>query len=281
MKLPGFDRKLRVMAEWTFDLFFPRDINLLTPQYSTPLEEMYLDAGDPLFRRGEPASSFYAVKSGSVSITDATGQIVKLAEAGDHFGERALMEDHIWRYDATAKESTVLVAVSDRTFQKLITIDSLRKLLLRTADTYDTPQEIGELLSKLPSRCRSGTAADFMSRPVFTLREDAPARTAVEMFQKERHSAYPVLDENGKITGLLGRAASMEWLKHHAMDSAGTVKNLPVKRALCVSPQTPLPQVFETLIRTGASKAVVVDADAKPLGVLTLLDLLTCEANSG
>ncbi len=25
-KLPGLDRKLRVMIDWTLDLFFPRDI---------------------------------------------------------------------------------------------------------------------------------------------------------------------------------------------------------------------------------------------------------------
>jgi NADH dehydrogenase len=55
MKLPGLDRKLRVMVEWTFDLFFPRDINLLTPDYSSPLQEMHLNEGDVLFRAGEPA----------------------------------------------------------------------------------------------------------------------------------------------------------------------------------------------------------------------------------
>lgn len=281
MKLPGLDRKLRVMSEWTFDLFFPRDINLLTPQYSTPLEEMYLEPGDPLFRRGEPASSFYAVKSGRVDITDENGEVVKSAKAGSHFGERALMEDHIWRYDATAREPTSLVAVSDRTFQKLIVIDSLRKLLLRTAETYDTPQEIGQVLAKLPSRCRNGTASDLMIRQAASLPEDAAVQTAVDLFQRERHSTYPVLDGTGRVTGLLRRADCLEWLKHHPMDSVATVKDLPVKRALRIAPDVPLPEVFETLIRTGASKAVVVDADSKLLGLLTLYDLLTCDAEAG
>lgn len=57
MKLPGLDRKLRVMTEWTFELLFPRDINLLTPSLSSPLGEMHLQAGDSLFRSGEPAQS--------------------------------------------------------------------------------------------------------------------------------------------------------------------------------------------------------------------------------
>jgi len=53
MKLPGLDRKIRAMAEWTFELFFPRDINLLTPSFSSPLGEMHLESGDTLFRSGE------------------------------------------------------------------------------------------------------------------------------------------------------------------------------------------------------------------------------------
>lgn len=281
MKLPGFDRKLRVMIEWAFDLFFPRDINLLTPQYSTPLEEVHLETGDPLFRRGEPASSFYAVKRGRVDITDEKGRIVKSENAGGHFGERALMEDHIWRYDATAREPTSLVAISDRTFQKLIVIDSLRKLLVRTAETYDTREEIGEVLAKLPSRCRKGTAGDLMIREPALLREDAAMQSAVDAFQRERHSSYPVLDEAGRVTGLLRRADCLEWLKHHALDSVACVKDLPVKRALLIAPETPLPEVFETLIRTGASKAVVVDAESRLLGLLTLYDLLTCDAAAG
>ena len=31
MKLPGFERKLRVAIDWTLDLFFPRDIVYLRP----------------------------------------------------------------------------------------------------------------------------------------------------------------------------------------------------------------------------------------------------------
>ena len=47
LKLPGLDRKLRVMIEWTFDLFFPRDINLLTPQYSSPMRSVLCGSCTP------------------------------------------------------------------------------------------------------------------------------------------------------------------------------------------------------------------------------------------
>lgn len=280
LKLPGIDRKLRVMSEWTFDLFFPRDINLLTPQYSSPMEEMHLEAGDPLFIAGEPALSFYAVKSGCVHITDAQGEIVKAARKGDHFGERALLGDRIWRFNATASEPSTLVAISARTFDKLVTsIGSLNKLFTRTAETYDRPEEIEHVLAKLPHRARYGTASDLMVENIAVLRESAGLQDALEIFNKERHSTYPVLGEGGRVKGLLRRSDCYEWLKHHAFDTSLHIGDLPLKEALIVKPDAPLPEVFETLIRTGATKAVVCDKDHRLLGMVTLYDLLTCDGS--
>lgn len=276
MKLPGLDRKLRVMAEWTFDLFFPRDINLMTPQYSSSMEDVHLEAGDPLFHPGEPAYSFYAVKNGCIEISDGHGKVVKTAMAGDHFGERALLNDRVWRYEAIATEPTTLVAISAKTFDKLVgSIGSLNKLFQRTADTYDKVQEIEHVLAKLPQRCRNGTAKDLMVTPVASLRESDALQDALDFFHKERHSTYPVLNGEGSVVGILRRSDCYEWLKHHRMEDTVCVRDLPVKRALLINVDEPLPRVFETLIRTGASKAVVVDAERKLLGMLTLYDLLT------
>jgi NADH dehydrogenase len=275
LKLPGLDRKLRVVTEWTFDLFFPRDINLLTPQYSSPMEEIHLEPGDPLFEEGEPALSFYAVKDGCVHITDAAGEVVKAARKGDHFGERALLSDRIWRFNATAVEPTTLVAISGRTFDKMVSsFGSLNELFTRTAEIYDKPEEIAHVLTKLPHRCQYGTAADIMIKDVASLGESAGMQEALDLFAKERHSAYPVLDSGGGVKGLLRRNDCYQWLKHHAFDPSLRVGDLPVKRALVVQPDTPTSEVFETLIRTGASKAVVCGAGRQLQGMITLYDLM-------
>jgi NADH dehydrogenase len=277
MKLPGLDRKLRVMVEWAFDLFFPRDINLLTPQYSAPMDDIHLEAGDVLFNAGEPAFSFYAVKNGRVDITDEAGEVVKSAGTGDHFGERALLEDHVWRYTATAKESSTLVAIGDRVFQKLVgSIGSLNKMFLKSADTYDKDDEIKHVIEHLPQRARQGSVRDLMVLDVASVREETSLQDALALFQTERHSVYPVLNPDDHVIGLLRRSDTLEWLKHHAIDSAVHVRDLPVKRPLFLRPDEPLTEVFETFIRTGASKAVVCDENKKLLGVMTLFDLLSC-----
>jgi len=119
-KLPGLDRKIRVALEWTLDVFFPRDINLLTPRYSSPVSEMHLEEGDVLYRPGEPAFSFYIVKEGEIELFDGEGKIVRTLGGGEHFGDKALLEGKVWIYKAVAKKSTTLVALSERVFHQLV-----------------------------------------------------------------------------------------------------------------------------------------------------------------
>jgi NADH dehydrogenase len=45
LKLPGFERKLRVAIDWTLDLFFPRDIVYLRPLHAAHRAEA--PAADP------------------------------------------------------------------------------------------------------------------------------------------------------------------------------------------------------------------------------------------
>ena len=274
MKLPGFDRKLRVVMEWTFELFFPRDISLLTPQYTSPLREMHLEPGDPLFESGEPAFSLYAVKSGRVDITDESGEVVKSAGPGDHFGERALLGDRIWRFDAKATESSELVVIEARTFDKLITINSLRSLFLRTAENYALPQQIEQTVAAMPQVMRQGVAADVMTRDLATISADASINDAIEEFQRHPHSSYPVLDAEGKILGLLRRAAAYDWLKHHGLDCQHKVREISLGQPFLVKPDTTVPDLVEDFMHKGATKALVVDEAGTLLGMVTVFDLL-------
>lgn len=281
MKLPGFDRKLRVMMEWTFELFFPRDISLLTPQYTSPLREMHLEPGDPLFESGEPAFSLYAVKSGRVDITDEKGDVVKSAGPGDHFGERALLGDRIWRFDARATESSELVVIEARTFDKLITINSLRNLFLRTAGNYALPAEVDQAVATMSDTMRQGTVANVMTRDIATISADACLNDAVAEFQVHPHSTYPVLDAGGKVIGLLRRAAAYDWLKTHGLHCEHTVRQIPLSQPFLVKPETSMPELVENFMHTGASKALVVDSDGKLLGMVTVFDLLKGQQKPG
>ncbi|MDB6067035.1 MAG: copper transporter [Pedosphaera sp.] len=117
-KLPGLQRKLRLMIDWTMDLFFPREISVLVPDPTNVVQEMYLDKGDVVFHAGEPAFSFYIVKEGRVDFLDGSEPVQSMTR-GQHFGARGLLGDGVWHHKAVAAEATILVSISRKAFLTL------------------------------------------------------------------------------------------------------------------------------------------------------------------
>ncbi|MGV3533614.1 MAG: FAD-dependent oxidoreductase, partial [Chthoniobacteraceae bacterium] len=117
MKLPGLERKLRVVMEWTLDLFFPRDIALFQPKPTHLMQEMHLEKDDIVFEAGEPARSLYVVKSGTVELHDDRGATLRTLKAGEQLGKQTILGKHKWRFTAVATEPTTLVAVSSEVFE--------------------------------------------------------------------------------------------------------------------------------------------------------------------
>jgi len=96
----------------------------------------------------------------------------------------------------------------------------------------------------------------------------------VKEFQQRPHSAYPVVDETGKVLGLLRRALAYDYLKHHGFDCQHRVREVALGMPFIVKPDTALPDLVEDLMRTGATKALVLDDDSRMVGIVTVFDLL-------
>jgi len=72
-KLPGTMRKLRVMVDWTFDLFFARDIAVVLPPPEELLRSIHLEKGELLVSLGDACRGVFFVRRGSMLRTDASG----------------------------------------------------------------------------------------------------------------------------------------------------------------------------------------------------------------
>ena len=275
LKLPGLERKLRVMLDWTLDIFFPRDINLLTPRYTSPLREMHLAAGDTLFHPGEPAFSFYIVREGRVDIRDADGAVVKSIGSGGHFGERALLGDGRWRFSAVASAPSVLVAVGSKAFREVVAAGgSFNRLLSQSAAMYQSSEEIESRLDQLASGVRDRRAGDLMQRAVATVHRGMTVREALELLRGERHSAYPVVDDQGVVHGALRRGEFYEWFKNQCADEQTTLAEVPLTSFPLVAAGDSADEVFERMGRAGARLALVADPARRLLGIIALADLL-------
>lgn len=150
MKLPRVDRKLRVVLDWTLDLFFPRDLNHLSPRFTKPLKDIYLESGDVLFHKGEPAFSLYIVKSGALELRD-DGRTIQHLGRGACFGERALIEDGIWHHDACAVEPTNLVSIPAGIFNELVrAVGSLGQFFQKSATKHQSNEMVEAIGRKIP-----------------------------------------------------------------------------------------------------------------------------------
>lgn len=275
-KLPGLDRKLRVLIDWTLDLFFPRDINLLSPRYTRTLQQVHLEAGNVLFNPGEPAFSFYIVKKGCIEITDTNGDLVKRVASGEFFGERALLTDKIWRFKATASEETTLVGLGSEEFKTILeSSSSMRQLLENSARQYRSLSEIKALQSMLPESTLSCSAGDLMTRDIRQIRRDESLQEVSEILSNERHSYYPICDtESGQHCGVLAREQFYDYLQDNALATSGKLSAIELTKLPCIPPNLSAAKCLETMTRTGSNKLMVTDESEKLQGILTIRDIL-------
>jgi CRP/FNR family transcriptional regulator, cyclic AMP receptor protein len=101
-----------------FKGFEVQHIKLLTGCASN---EKY-NAGDFLFRQGEPANKFYIVRSGKVSVEVFIPQkgavTIQTADEGEILGWSWLVKPYQWHFDARAMDLTRLIALDGECLRK-------------------------------------------------------------------------------------------------------------------------------------------------------------------
>ena len=274
MKLPGFERRLRVMIDWTLDLFFPRDITLMRANPTEVVQEAHLEKGDMLFHAGEPATSFYIVKSGRIDLNDENG-LVKSVGPGEHFGERALLHDHVWRFSAVAAEPSTLVALEDKVFLSISSASSsIHSFFESSANQYATRQQVEAMVAAMPDDARGLKTEDLMSLNVVALTTGMNVAGALKIFSDHSFHSFPLLDDNGKVLGAVSEGDLLDAIKGGAAARDTMLKDVAVQQLPTVRPETPIPEAVERFCRSGKNKLLVVDADGYLHGILTPIDLL-------
>lgn len=277
MKLPSLERKIRVMVDWSLELFFPRDINLLNPRYSSDISETYLEPGDSLFHKGDPAFSFYIVKSGAIELTDE-GKTVTTIRSNQHFGERALLEGKPFYFDATAVEATTLVSIRNSVFKQIVQADaSFASALEQSARAFLTSNELDGLLRRLPDSHLDGLVSRYMTRnPVF-VRQSDKVSDVITVLRERPKSYLPVLDSNDAPVGAIRKESFFLHLQSSDIDRQSSVATLSLVELPRASESQTVREAMTLMARSSATKALVLDADGKLSGILALVDLLSAE----
>jgi NADH dehydrogenase len=119
-KLPGTLRKLRVMVDWTFDLFFSRDIAIVLPPAEDLLRSIHLETGEVLFEAGERCRAVFFVRRGSLART-SPGQETRVLGPDSIIDLDWVDADGRWNATVTATESTDVTVFRGRALELLKT----------------------------------------------------------------------------------------------------------------------------------------------------------------
>jgi NADH dehydrogenase len=278
MKLPGLDRKLRVVIDWTLDLFFPRDITLLRARPTEVLQEIHLEKGDTVFHAGEPAMSFYVVKSGRIELNDGDGPIMSIGP-GQHFGERALLHDRKWRFNAVAAEPATLVSLEAKVFQALSSASaSIHEFFEHSSQQYLSRQQVEAIKKTIPESTLKLKVAEVMSKQAISLRTTDTIAQALATVVRHPFNSFPLLDEKETLLGIITQAQIYDALKEGAITRECTVAKLTPSAIPTLQAETLIGDGLETLMRSGRNKCLVIDPAGKLQGVLTPIDLLARDA---
>lgn len=274
-KLPGLDRKLRVVIDWTLDLFFPRDINLLNPRYTRLFQQVHLEPGDRLFTRGEPAFSLYVVQQGQVDLEDETGRVVRSIEEGDFFGERALVHGGGYLYDAVSRGRSELVSLSGEVVLPFFQSSRrFRRILAKTTAQVSAEGEYDAIVAKLDQEVLALPVREVMHSDVATLRSDQTIGDALELFLRRRFSIYPLVDAEEKLTGALSREDLFDFIKRDGVDNSTPLSEIdPTHLPSSLGNET-VGAAVEQMVRYGRYKCMITDAENRLLGIVAVMDLM-------
>lgn len=275
-KLPGLDRKLRVLIDWTLDIFFPRDINLLSPRYTRALQEAHLEAGNILFQSGEPAFSFYIVKSGCIRLSDSSGNFIKDVRGGEFFGERALLSDQTWRFTATAQEETTLVGLGSAEFKAILeNSTTMRQMLERSARQYRSSNDIDKMRATLPPALLNQPASERMTRQVDQVKTDDTVVETLQRFNQQCHSFYPVADsESRQVLGVLAREDFYDHIQANGLVADARIGQIPLAKLPSCRTEAKISDCLEIMIRGGSNKLLITSPDNTLEGILSIRDIL-------
>ncbi|GGN26934.1 CBS domain-containing protein [Streptomyces fuscichromogenes] len=127
---------------------------------------------------------------------------------------------------------------------------------------------------------------DVMTHTVLALRHGAAFKDIVQAMQRWQVSAVPVLDDDGRVVGVVSEADLLRKEQARAevpgrrpgadrtKATAVTAAELMTVPAVTVRPEAPLPEAARTMARHGVKRLPVVDAAGLLRGVVSRADLL-------
>jgi len=118
-KFPGFDRKVRILADWVWDLCLPRDVTQVRLLGDGGVHQEHFEPGQIVFDKGDFGDKLFVVVRGEAQVFDGD-TLLRTLYPRDVFGEIALIADSPRTARVEASTALDVIAVSRGAFGHLV-----------------------------------------------------------------------------------------------------------------------------------------------------------------
>jgi NADH dehydrogenase len=199
-KLPSWSRRVKVGADWAWDLLFARDLLTLKTDPTERVSRAYYRPGDFVFRQGEPALNFYSVEKGTLDVIrtndDGSQQLVAVIGPGDFFGEMALIEKRARSASVRARTPVEVTALGAQVFSRIS--KALAPLQQRLAEAIR--QRTTSPWTRMPlahAMLSAERVSSFVEPAQYTLAADSTFEDALEIFATHHADTVYVVEDAG------------------------------------------------------------------------------------
>jgi NADH dehydrogenase len=123
VKLPGIDRKLKVLFSWILDMLIPPESVQLKLEPSQGIMPLHFEANEIIFHEGDIGDYLYIITKGKVEVLkNIEGKSTPVATLcqGEYFGEMALVNQRTRSATIRCIEPTDVLALKKRDFGLLV-----------------------------------------------------------------------------------------------------------------------------------------------------------------
>ncbi|HWF62209.1 MAG TPA: FAD-dependent oxidoreductase [Nitrospira sp.] len=209
LKSPSWSRRVKVAFDWTWELFFPRDLAHPRVNQTERIARAHYRPGDFIFVEGEPTMSFYAIEQGDVEVLrrDPTGQqhLVARFGPGEFFGEIALLDGTVRIGSVRARTVVEVLVMGKEVFSKISGALTPFRDLVAQALRWRRPR-LNRHLSHAWTALEHRPLSAFMEAvPDHRLSPEDTFESTVRMFDQLGVEYLNVLNEKGRLGGIVTR----------------------------------------------------------------------------
>ena len=279
-KLPTWSRRIKVALDWSWDVFFPRDLSFLNTDATQQITHAYYRPGDFIHRQGEPARTFSVIEEGQVEVLQqdpgtSDTKVVAVLGKGDFFGEGALNRPH--ETSIRARSAVRLRQIGSALFAQIAgSFTPLRELLVKAVTRGS------DFWRRLPiskAILEGESIASYLDPlPAQLLTKETTFADAINALNESAAGNLLVLDENQRLWGTLDRGDLYQIVARIAVTSAETqgdisrlkLSDLLIPNSIFIALEDSAFVASATMLDHGISWLPVVKSkdDPRPVGLL-------------